>query len=46
MEFYEAEQKEKNNVERTPTTFVLKWIFVPCNVIKINCSAVIDKNKK
>jgi hypothetical protein len=46
MKFYEVEQKVKNNVERTPATFVQKWMFVPYNVIKINWGAVIDKNKK
>jgi hypothetical protein len=33
-------------MERTPTTFVPKWMFVPYSVIKINWDAVIDKNKK
>lgn len=36
MEFYEAEQKVKNNVECTQTTSVPKWMFVLYNVIKIN----------
>jgi hemerythrin len=46
IEFYEAEQKAKNNMERTLVTFVPKWMFVPYSVIKINWDAVIDKNKK
>jgi hypothetical protein len=44
--FYEAEQKAKNNIERTPATFVPKWMFVPYSVIKINWNVVIDKNEK
>jgi hypothetical protein len=36
MKFYEAEQKAKNNVERTLATFVPKWMFVLYNVIKTN----------
>jgi hypothetical protein len=46
VEFYEAEQKAKNNVELTPAIFVPKWMFVPYSMIQINWDAVIDKNNK